>query len=168
LAHATIIESARPPRERRAFSLLELMATVTIVGLIAGLAVMRFGHDGIETIDAAGFVRKLTVTTQLARRQAICEGFPAAIVFTRSGTKVSSWQLVRVTAGGDQAVDDPMPVPTSFDLSIPTARWQFDYTGQLTSPAGGASADVTSDFWEWSISISPLTGHVSVQKYYDP
>ena len=168
MAHATITENARPPRERRAFSLLELMATVTIVGLIAGLAVMRFGHDGIETIDAAGVVRKLTVTTQLARRQAICEGLPAAIVFTRSGTKVSSWQLVRVTAGGDQAVDDPMPVPTSFDLLVPASRWQFDYTGQLTSPAGGASATADSEFWEWTVVVSPLTGHVAATKVYAP
>jgi prepilin-type N-terminal cleavage/methylation domain-containing protein len=168
LARYTIIENARPPRERRAFSLLELMATVAIVGMVAGLAVMRFGHVGIETIDAGGVVRKLTVTTQLARRQAICEGLPAAIVFTRSGTKVSSWQLVRVTAGGDQPVDDPMPVPSTFDLSIPTARWQFDYTGQLTSPAGGASASVDSDFWEWTVTVSQLTGHVSVTKVYTP
>ncbi|MGL4512038.1 MAG: pilus assembly FimT family protein [Lacipirellulaceae bacterium] len=159
--------NARPPRERRAFSLLELTTVVAIVGMVAGLAVMRFGHSGVETIDAEGIARKLAWTVHCARRQAISEGEPAAIVFTKSGSNVTSWQLARID-GGDQPVDDRVVVPGTLELQITDSRWQFDYTGQMTTPAAGASAYVTSDLWEWELTVYPTTGHVQITKAYDP
>ena len=48
---------ARPPQERRAFSLLELMTVVVILGVIAAMAVARFGHDALGVAEGSRFLQ---------------------------------------------------------------------------------------------------------------
>jgi hypothetical protein len=147
---------------------LELMATVAIVGMIAGLAVMRFGHSGVSVVDGQGVARRLTLGLQAVRRQAISEGVPAALVINRSGGNVTGWSLVRAAAGGDQPVDDAATVPAGVTVTPPADRWQFDYTGALTVPAGGGTIVTTTDDWTWSIRVFSLTGYARCTEAYTP
>lgn len=151
------IRDARPRQRGRAFSLLELAAVVAILGLIAGMAVTRFGHDALSTVDGEGIARRLSLALRLARRQAICEGVNAAVVLSRDAGSVSSFTVVRAAASGDEPVDSTMKIPTGVTVSAADDRWEFDYTGALVAPVGGVLTIGSTD-WTWTISVNLVTG----------
>lgn len=155
--------NARPPRERRAFSLLELTAVVAIVGLMSGMALARWGDYALRTTSADGFVRSVQLAFHVARRQAICEGKPAAVVLNRTGGVVTSIQVVRV---GSPDVPTEAELVTPGNVAVPASadRWEFDYTGSLTTPVAGGSVGVEDGDWNWSLTINPVTGHVTYLK----
>ena len=53
---------------RLAFSLVELLAVLVIVGLLATAGVMRFGSHTVENLGAEGFARRLALSTGPAGR----------------------------------------------------------------------------------------------------
>ncbi len=157
-------QDARPPRERRAFSLLELATVVAIIGLIAGLAVTRWGDSALSTVSAQGFTRSLALSLNMARRQAIAEGTPAAMVLSRTGGNVSSIQVVRAEGSGDVPTDTEAEVPDNVVVTTSHDRWEYDYTGALTTPVAGGSIGVADSTWNWDLTINALTGHVAIVK----
>ncbi|MEN0109193.1 MAG: GspH/FimT family pseudopilin [Planctomycetota bacterium] len=160
---------ARPPRERRAYSLLELTAVVAVVGVLAGVAAMRFGHDTIAYSAAEGYASQLSLAIRLARRQAISEGLPAAVVLSRDSGAVASATIVRVGGSGDEPVDAVLSVPRHVVVTAPSDRWQFDFTGALSTPAAGGTIQVAPvvDDWEdyrWRLTVTAATGHTLVER----
>lgn len=160
--------NARPLRERRAFSLLELTAVVMIIGLIAGLGITRFGHDSLAQTNGEGFVRKMALGLQLARRQAISEGVNAAVTLTQVGGSVTQWTIVRAAGGGDESTDMAFTVPNDVNVTATAYRWEFDYTGQLVTPSGGGTITIGLTGKGWNLQISAATGHVNVADYVVP
>lgn len=156
--------NARPPRERRAYSLLELTAVVAIVGLMAGMAAIRFGHDTLSVTAAEGCVRQLAMSMKLARRQAITEGTPAAVVLTRASGEVESVGIFRVAGGGDVPTEAIVSVPTGVSVSAASDRWEFDYAGSLATPPAGGTVTVDAPGWQWSVTVNAATGHVGVTR----
>lgn len=160
--------NARPPRGRRAFSLLELTAVVALLGLMAAVAATRFGHDAFAVTGAEGFSRKLSLGLSLARRQAIAEGVNAAVTLERDGGVVTSWTIVRVGGSGDEATDAPVEVPKDVTVTASVDRWEFDFTGTLTAPSAGGTIRVDSPNWYWNIQTYPATGGVAVTRVANP
>lgn len=153
--------NARSRQRGRAFSLLELAAVVAILGLIAGMAITRFGGDAISVIDAEGVSRRLSMALRLARRQAISEGVDAAVVINRDAGAVSSFTVVRAASGGNEPVEAVISVPTGVTVTTAADRWTYDFTGTLTSPAGGALS-VSSPGWTWTITVNAVTGQPTI------
>lgn len=161
-------QSARPRNERRAFSLLELAAVVAILGLLAGMALTRFGHDTVAVGSADGLASRLSLALQLGRRQAISEGVPAALVLTRDSGAVVSATVVRATAGGDAPTEEVIDVPAGVTVTSATDRWEFDYRGVLTTPAAGGTLAIESPGWRWTLSVTAATGHVRTTRVAVP
>ncbi|TWT48872.1 hypothetical protein Pla111_06480 [Botrimarina hoheduenensis] len=134
-----------------------MVTVVVILGIVAGMAITRFGHDTLATVDAEGVARRVTLAMRLARRQAISEGVNAAVILSPDGTAVSSFTVVRAAASGDEPVEAVMPVASGVTMVATAARWEFDYTGALATPSGG-TVTITSPGWTWTITMNALTG----------
>ena len=155
---------ARPRTERRAYSLLELATVVAIVGMLAAMAVAKWGENTLRTASAQGFARSVAMSLQLARRQTIAEGTAAAIVFTRTSGAVSSLRVVRAAAGGDVPTDASIPVPAGVTITTATDRWQYDYSGKLTTPVAGGTIVVSDGDWDWTLTVNAVTGRIGFAK----
>lgn len=160
--------NARPPRERRAFSLLELVAVVAIIGLLAGMASMRFGDDALAVARAEGFTRRLALGLQLARRQAISEGVNAALTLQRTGGVVESWTIVRAPTAGDEVTEATTSLPADTTVTTSDDRWEFDYTGALVTPSSGGTVRVDAPNWYWNVQVYAATGSVTVSRVANP
>jgi prepilin-type N-terminal cleavage/methylation domain-containing protein len=96
---------ARRSRGRRAFNLLELLAALAIVGLLAAAGFSRFGAGTLENVGAEGFARKLALDLLQARRRTIATGDNHYVQFTIVDSKATSYTLYRRATGGDVVVD---------------------------------------------------------------
>lgn len=136
---------------------------VAILGLLAGMAATRWGDYAVRTTSAQGLARSVQLAFQLARRQAICEGTPAGVVFTRTGGSVTAIQVVRVDSG-DTPTENALSVPSNIVVPTSADRWVFDYTGSLTTPTAGGYVGIEDGDWNWSLTINPVTGSVTYLK----
>lgn len=161
---------ARLPRERRAYSLLEMTAVVAIIGIMGGIALMRFGHDTLSVTSAEGCVRQLALSLSLARRQAMSEGTPAAVIFNRDAdtSAIETAQVARIDDGSGSEVitftEATIDVPSGVTVNTVNDRWEFDYTGSLTLPAAGGTFTVDAPGWQWSLTINAATGRVDINR----
>lgn len=137
---------------------------VAILGLLGGMATLRWSDQALASAAAQGFARKLSMTLHVARRQTICEGTNAAVVFNRTSGDVSSFSLVRATGGGDVATDEVTPVPSGVTVTTAVDRWEYDYTGSLSAPSGGGTITVTDGVGTWVLTVNAVTGRVSIVK----
>jgi Tfp pilus assembly protein FimT len=141
------------------------MATVVaIVGMIAAMAVMKWGDGALRTASAQGFARSVAMSLSVARRQAVAEGTPAAVVFTRTAGVVSSLQIVRAASGGDSPSDATLLVPTGVTVTTASDRWQFNYSGGLTTPVAGGTIAITDGEWDWTLTVNAVTGRIGFAK----
>src|SRR5690606_6854807 len=122
---------------RRAYSLLELAMVVGIIGMIAAMAVMKWRDGALRTATAQGFARSVAMSLSVARRQAIAEGTPAAVVLTRTAGVIRSLQVVGAASGGDSPTEATLLVPTGVTVTTASDRWQFNYAGGLSTPVAG-------------------------------
>ena len=150
---------ARPPSERRAFSLLELLAVITIVGLVAGMAALRYGEATLGVTHGQGYSSKVAQALQLARRHAITSGGSAALRFQRSSGVVTGFDVVRVS-GSDVLVEKVYNVPNGVSVTTPADRWEFGFDGGLTIPAGSGTIVVSNGTDNWSVYVYALSGRV--------
>jgi prepilin-type N-terminal cleavage/methylation domain-containing protein len=155
---------ARTRHERRAYSLLELATVVAIVGLISAMALVKWGDGALRTASAQGFARSVAMSLSVARRQAVAEGTPAAVVFSRTGNSVSSLQVVRAGAGGDSPTEATLPVPDGVTVTTASDRWQFDYSGKLSTPLAGGMIAISDGDWDWTLTVNAVTGRIGFAK----
>ncbi|MEM9187398.1 MAG: type II secretion system protein [Planctomycetota bacterium] len=76
-------DQARRWKQRRAYSLFELLAVLAIIGAVAGMAVTKFGHATYEAADAQGFARRMALDVSQTRRRAIASGDDHYLQFSR-------------------------------------------------------------------------------------
>lgn len=162
--HNLSTENARPRFERRAFSLLEMTAVIGLIGLTAGMAISRFGHDTIAVIDGEGFVSQLSAGMQVARRMSISEGSGGTLQFDRASGDISAFRILRDTGSGDVEVDSVISVPSNVIVTSLADRWNFDFSGALITPASGGTITVTAPGWGWNVQLFATTGHCRVTK----
>lgn len=144
--------------------MLELAAVVAIAGLLAAAAAVRWGDNALATTSAQGFARSVSQSLHLARRQAIAEGTPAAVVLTQDGGAFVSLQVVRSTTGGDVATESTIAVPNGVTLTSPASRWEFNFGGELNSPVAGGTLGVSDGHWNWDLTVNALTGRIQTVK----
>ena len=160
ISHATY---ARPLYERRAYSLLEMATVVAIIGLIAAMAAMRWGEKALRTASAEGFARSVAMSLSVARRQAVAEGTPAAVVLSRTAGLVSSLQIVRAGTG-DSPTEATLVVPSGVTVTTASDRWQFNYSGSLSTPVAGGTIVIGDGSWNWTLTVNALTGRIGFAK----
>lgn len=156
-------QNARPRFERRAFSLLELVTVVAIVGVIASMATVRWGDLAVQTTTGEGFARSVKLALATARQQAIAEGTTAAVVLTRTSGAVSSFSVYRVS-GSDTRVESVIAVPTGVTVTSASDRWEFSYSGSLSAPVVGGTIVIADGKWNYTLTVNAVTGHVGYAK----
>lgn len=152
---------ARPARPRRAFSLLELTLVVTIIGLLSGAAISRFGAATLSTTEGEGFARRLVLDLRQARRRAITTGVDHYVQLHRDAGVVTGFSLHQ--SGGAQA-DNLRSVPAGVTVNSAADVWTFDFDGALS--AGGASSTLTlvGANHQWVVTCYHATGMVQLVK----
>ena len=178
---------------RRGYTLLEMLVTITILGIAAALLVPTLG--GFGAIETQAAVRRLVSDIAFAQSEAVAHQVFHRLHFYPDG---SGWCLVRVDngdffdifnetsadyvedparvsrGGGDMIVDlvqDDRFVSVeveSFTSSEGSTSLTFDSIGGTVSApgtaAGAATVVLSGDDSRWEVAVAPLTGRTSVRK----
>ncbi len=153
-------DDARRVPARRAFSLLELIAVLTIVGLLSSMAFIRFGEGAYNTTSAQGFVRALVLDLRQARSRVISTGEDHYVLFSRTDGVVTSYTLYRDGLSGDYIVDRTVAVPKGAVVTTATDTWTFDFEGSLSGGTGTGTIVVTGPHHTWTINVYRATGAI--------
>lgn len=143
----------------RAMSLLELVAVVSILGLLSLAAVTRFGHGAIQNTSAEGFTRKISLDLLQARRRTIATGDNHYLQLTTSGGNVTSYVLFRRAAIGDTVVDEVKTVPNGVTVTASHTTLEFDFEG---SALAGYTISIAGPNRSWLVTVITLPGTVDV------
>lgn len=157
-------ENARRQDWRRAFSLMELMMVLTIIGLLSGMAVMQLGDSAFATTDANGFAQRLARDFAQTRRRSIATGTDHSLSFTRSSGNIVSYAIYDAAA---TQLEQSVVVPTSVTVTSASDVFTFDFAGAVTSGADNTIRVDGPEFY-WNVSVYFATGSAVVTKVTQP
>ncbi|MGB7345747.1 MAG: prepilin-type N-terminal cleavage/methylation domain-containing protein [Pirellulaceae bacterium] len=142
-------------RHRRGLSLLELLVVVTLMGVFASTAFMRFGRDIFGDSGARSVTRTVSLGLLQAQRAAIRTGDRHALIFQGPLANAISWTIIQETAGGSQVViSGPHTVADEVTMSCNQNEMWFDFEG-----AGSQmfAADISGPNRSYELRVEPLT-----------
>ena len=142
---------------RRAFSLLELVAVVLLLGLVSIAAVGRFSSTTLENLDAAGYAERVALDLAQARERTIATGDNHYLEFTVTAGQATSYVIMRRASGGDVAVAPVETTPAGLSISVSNAQMEFDFDG---SALDAYLVNVASPDRTYSVTVARLTGSV--------
>lgn len=175
------------PRSRttRAYTLIEILVVVTILGIAGAMVIPAMGSTGI--LKTQGALRSIVADITFAQSDAVAFQEKRAIVFN---TVNSSYALVQVPGNAVDASTNTMYDPTK-----PTGKWEVNFTtdsrwgdARITSadfgggtgtlifdglggpvtdassnnPGPGGTITVTGSGASWTITVEAFTGRVTV------
>jgi prepilin-type N-terminal cleavage/methylation domain-containing protein len=147
-----------PARRRRGFSLLELLAVVTFMGILASVAIARSGRSLLGNFSASGDCRRISLALVQAKRRAITTGLEHAVEFAGSGAGATFTVVSLDDSGTATVVDGPMTLQEDLVLASSHTRLSFNFEGQ----AGGAYwVTLTGPDTVGRIDVIPITGSVN-------
>jgi prepilin-type N-terminal cleavage/methylation domain-containing protein len=153
---------ARHASARRAMTLLELTAVVFIVGIVAVMAVSRFGSLTLSNVGAQGFARELSLDCLQARRRAISTGDDHLLRFTFAGPNATQYALYRRQGANLVLVDDVHKVPDGVTVTTGgTVDMEFTFTGDSLA---AYTVSVQGPDRTWSVNVAQATGKAFVQE----
>ncbi len=152
----------------RAFTLLELLVVLTIVGILSGMAASRFGEGALQQTAAEGYVRRLALDLRLARRASIATGDVCRLSMTSAAGNVVAYRIFRQAAGGDIALDESVATPPGVTVTSDFAAWCFDFDGALTaaSPSGAVRVDAPKSYW--IVTLYGASGSIETARFSQP
>jgi len=83
--------STEAPRQGRGFSLLELLVVLLLVGIILTMATLAVA-PAVGRDDGSGEARRLAALLQLAREQAVLQGYEHGLEVSRDGYRLLALQ----------------------------------------------------------------------------
>lgn len=108
---------------QRGFTLMELIVTLVVIGIIAAFAASRFFDR--TTFESYGFFEESLAAVRYAQKLAIASGCDIRVTFTASGYNLEKW------------------------LDAPNSSCQFDSPGAtpvaVTRPGGGTFSGLAPD-----------------------
>jgi len=161
----TIVNGASRPAPARprlrcaeaGVTLIELLAVVVVLGLIAAVALPRLADADLWMAEGEAAVRKVVATARLARRMAV----ENAATNSAGYVLVCTQRSFRILNAADWTYGEKMVLADG---------WQFDRSDYILAfnPYGGAlrGGGLAGDMVvrrgdkRWAIHIEPATGHV--------
>ena len=119
---------------RSGFTLVELMAVITIVGVLAGIAMVAVGRSG-DAVNAAALARSIQFTIQRARNETLSDGFMRRLNCTLQSTNGNCW-IERANVAGMS--------PTQWPTTGGIREWQINAGNRATIWNIIYSTDVTT------------------------
>lgn len=156
----------------RAFTLVELMVVITVIAVLAGLAVTSFGGS-LNKARLAEAASHLRAVTQYAHRTALTNQRICRVVFTLDGAGQDPGYRVEIESNNPESLDTFATItsglgkPVSLTGNVRFAgvlienggqQEQHIITFQPTGEADAASIQLTDGRQTWSVVIEPNTG----------
>jgi prepilin-type N-terminal cleavage/methylation domain-containing protein len=182
---------SRAARARSAFTLVEILAVVVILGIASAIIIPNMGtRDDLRTAAAA---RTLVADLIYAQNQAITSGKMVYVRFDTANNKYTL--LTTANSGGDVAMTNPITQTSYLQQFGPTKPgWEtitinsaalngvdptyrpmytlafdelgspyvFNYTGNTTNDLNDGSIVIGSGTFTATVSIAPATGEITV------
>lgn len=148
-------QKARPCFQGRAFSLLEVIAVVTLIGIVSLAAISRYDNSSLENLSAEGYARLLQRDLLQARQRTAATGDNHYLSLTTSGSDVTTYTMWRRASGGDVAVDQPRATPTGLTVTTSHTTLEFDFDGSALDSYSVTAAG--PDRW-WQVTTVTATG----------
>jgi type II secretory pathway pseudopilin PulG len=137
--------------------MIELLAVLAIVGLLAAAALTRFGTQTVSNLAGDGFARRLALDLIQARRRTIATGDNHYLLFSPSAAAPTSYTMYRRAAGGDTVVEQTRTVPTGVTVVANAATQEFDFDG---ASLAAYTNTITGPNRTWTITTVMATGAV--------
>lgn len=156
VCHSKLSTTPRFVRRRRCgLSLLELLAVVTLMGVISAAAAVRFGRDIFGDTGVRSGARTLSLAMLEAQRGAIRTGQTHGLQLYGPLNNASSWSVVRVEDDSSRTVvDGPHAIPKDYRVQVDASEVLFDFEGNGNT---AFQADLFGPHRSWRISVFPLT-----------
>ena len=139
--------------------MLELLAVIMLLGVLAGVGVSRMNRGTLLNVGGEGDARRIALDLLQARRRAISTGDNHFVRFALSGGQAISFRVYRRTGSGDVAMEAARDVATDVVVVPSATDAEFTFDGTSLAPYNIA---VTGGSKAWSITVTPATGTVRV------
>ncbi len=146
------------PRMRfvRAMTLIELIAVVTIIGILSAVVLMRVGGGSFGRPSVNAFSRQLSVDLRYTRSMAITQKANHYLGFDATG-----YTIFRRDTPADVVVNPRQPLPQGVGGSISTWNFEFEPSGAALA---GYWADLSSPGVTYRVEVILVTGTTTVRK----
>jgi prepilin-type N-terminal cleavage/methylation domain-containing protein len=150
------------PRPRcRGFTLLELLAVVALMGVLALAAAGAFRPETIGDLNGQITAQRIAWDLRRVRRQSIAIGDNHLLQCVQSGGVVTSYTLQRRLADNSLVpIDQTRPIPAYVTVTATSSAPEFTFEGAALA---GYTFTVASPHRTWTITVAQATGSVTVQ-----
>lgn len=151
---------ARGPA-RRGFTLLEMLAVIALLGMLAVTAAGVFRPETVGDVDGRVTAQRIAWDLHQARRRAIALGDNHALVCTIAGGHVVNYSVQRRAADSSlTAVDTLRTIPIFVTVTASSPSCEFNFEGAALA---GYTFTVTTSHRSWTVTVAQATGSVYVQ-----
>ena len=145
-------------RCRNGFSMLELLAVVTFMGILSAMVIARNGRSLMANFGSQGDCRRISLAMLEAKRRAITTGLEHAVNFNSNGSKLQSFSVLAIdNSGGTSVIDGPLTMNEDLDVAVSNTRMSFNFEGQA---AGAYWVTLTGKNKIGRIDVIPITGTI--------
>jgi len=148
---------ARRINEWRGVSLLELLAVVTLIGILASVAIMRYGRTIFGDFGSQAEARILSLGLLQAQRAAVTSGDNHFVQF--DSLTPTSYRIFHREATGPVLVDGPHILPAEVTATVSDTEMEFTFEGQAL---GAYVVTLAGDARSWRIDVIPINGAIRV------
>jgi prepilin-type N-terminal cleavage/methylation domain-containing protein len=146
---------------RRAFTLLEMLAVVALLGILALAAAGAFRPETVGDLDGGVAAQRLAWNLEQARRRAISVGDNHVLTFQSSGGTLTGYTLQRRLPDTTlTSVDAPHFFPAHVTVTTATPSPEFTFEGAALA---GYTFTVTTPHKSWTITVAQATGSIRIQ-----
>lgn len=140
---------------------MELLAVVTLIGIIAAVAAARVGRSIFAEIGSGAVAQELSLDLLTCQRCAIATGDDHFLRFTTSGGQAVSYRMMRTTLSGDVPVDELKAIADDVTVTItaPTNDMTFRFEGQADS---AYQIDAVGNRRSYRVTVIPVNGAIQV------
>ncbi|QEF98746.1 hypothetical protein Mal15_28010 [Stieleria maiorica] len=147
---------------RCGLSLIELLVVVTLLGVFATAALMRFGRDTFGDTGARSQARLLSLAMLHAQRAAIRTGDSHGVVMQGPAAAATSWTVVRRRQDGSKVtVEGPHAVAERVRVSANASEMWFDFEGIGSQPF---AAQLRGPNRSYTVHVEPWTRMIRTQE----
>jgi type II secretory pathway pseudopilin PulG len=143
-------------------TLLELLAVVVVLGILAAITVGRLAPNTLYNVGAQTDAQRLAVDLLQARQRSIATGENHYLDFTTGGGGTATgYTLYRRSASqGDVAVDEPHQFPSDVVVSVSHSNAEFTFEGAALA---AYQITLTGPDQTWRVEVVTVTGTARVR-----